>query len=176
MLRLQPFTVDLLPLVQPWFTHPEVRRWLGGPDWPAREFTVPDSGLGDVHRGRRVLRTHSWVAVDGDGRVVAQIGGEVYDRWCHYTETTGGPVVDAVEPGPAMGLAYVVDPGRGRRGLGATTLRAVVDAPEVADVALFAAGAETDNVASARCAVAAGFTPDALTPDREGIVHYLRRR
>lgn len=176
MLRLRTFTAELLPVVQPWFTHPEVRRWLGGPDWPARALTLEDSGIGEVHRGRRVLRTHSWVAFDDTGRAVAHIGGEVYDRWCRYTETPDGPVVDAIEAGPAMGLAYVVDPARWRRGFGTATLRTVVGSPEVADVVLFAAGIEPDNVASARCAVAAGFTPDSPTPDWEGIVHHLHRR
>ena len=35
--RLVPFVPDLLPAVQPWFDHPEVRRRLGGRQWPARE-------------------------------------------------------------------------------------------------------------------------------------------
>ncbi len=46
---LVSFTADLLPVVQPWFDHPEVRRRLGGPesagfvpdvDDPDREDTV----------------------------------------------------------------------------------------------------------------------------------------
>jgi RimJ/RimL family protein N-acetyltransferase len=159
---LRPFTEDLLDLVQPWFEHPEVRRWLGGPDWPAREFRV-DPGIGEIFRGRRVLRTHSWVAFDPDGEAVAQIGGDVYDRW-------------TAEPGPAMGFAYVVDPRRWRAGYGTATLLAMMDAPETADIRVFAAGVEPGNVASVRCATAAGMTPDTLTPDDEGIVYYLRRR
>jgi RimJ/RimL family protein N-acetyltransferase len=175
---LRPFRVELLGAVQPWFLHPEVDRWLGGPDWPAREFAPPGPGssTGEVFRGRRVLRSHSWVAFDDAGAAVAHIGGEVYDRWCRYDEGPAGPVVDAVEPGPAMGLAYVVDPRRWRQGFGTATLRAVMAAPEVADVVLFAAGIEPGNVASARCAVAAGLLPDSLEPDWEDIVHYIRRR
>jgi RimJ/RimL family protein N-acetyltransferase len=173
---LVPFTVGLLAVVQPWFRHPEVVRRLGGPEWPAREFEPHDSGIGEMFRGRRVLRTHSWVAIDADGNAVAQIGGEVYDRWCRYTETPEGAVVDAVEPGPAMGLAYVVDPQQWRRGYGTATLRAVMDDPEVADVVLFAAGIEPDNVASARCAVSAGLLPDSDVPDFEGMIHHIRRR
>jgi RimJ/RimL family protein N-acetyltransferase len=159
---LRPFTADLLGLVQPWFTHPEVRRWLGGPDWPAREFRT-DPGIGEIYRGRRVLRTHSWLAFDPGGEAVAQIGGDVYDRW-------------TAEPGPAMGFAYVVDPRRWGRGYGTATLLAMMDAPEMADVRVFAAGIEPANVASVRCATAAGMTPDTTIPDDEGIVHYLRRR
>jgi RimJ/RimL family protein N-acetyltransferase len=173
---LVPFTPDLLATVQPWFRHPEVVRRLGGPEWPARELRLIDAGIGEMFRGRRVLRTHSWVALDASGAAVAKIGGDVYDRWCRYTEGPDGPVVDAVEPGPAMGLAYVVDPARWRRGFGAATLRAAMDAPEVAEVVLFAAGIDADNVASARCAAAAGLFPDTAVPDWEGVVYHIRRR
>ena len=167
-MTLTPFTVDLLPAVQRWFTHPEVVRRLGGPEWPAREFRQPDTGIGEMFRGRLVLRTHSWVALDAAGTPVAQIGGDVYDRWVRSGD-------GAVEPGPAMGFAYVVDPHRWRQGYGAATLRAMMAAPEVADVVLFAAGIEPDNVASVRCAAAAGLTPETDTPDEEGIVHHVRR-
>jgi len=100
----------------------------------------------------------------------------VYDRWCRYSEGPDGPVIEAVEPGPAMGLAYVVDPRRWRRGFGTATLHAVMDAVEVADVVLFAAGIEPGNVASARCATAAGLLADTAVPDWEGIIYHLRRR
>jgi RimJ/RimL family protein N-acetyltransferase len=173
--RRAQFTEDLLTVVQPWFRHPEVARWLGGPDWLARALELQDSGIGETFRGRRVLRTHSWVAFDSSGDAVAQVGGEVYDRWCRYAETPDGPVIDAVEPGPAMGLAYVVDPRRWRQGFGTAALRAAVHAPEAADVVLFAAGIEPDNVPSARCAAAAGLSPDTETPDWEGMVYHLRR-
>src|SRR5207244_2361755 len=115
------------------------------------------------------------VASDVSGTAVALIGGEVYYRWCRYTETPD-PVVEAVEPGPAMGLAYVVDPARWRQGFGTATLLAAMNAPEVADVVVFAAGIEPENVASAQCATRAGLFPEDTTPDWEGIVHYIRRR
>jgi RimJ/RimL family protein N-acetyltransferase len=172
---LSPFTEDLLTVVQPWFRHPEVARWLGGPDWPARALELQDSGIGETFRGRQVLRTHSWVAFDSSGDAIAQVGGEVYDRWCRYAETPDGPVIDAVEPGPAMGLAYVVDPRRWRQGFGTAALLAAIHAPEVADVVLFAAGIEPDNVPSARCAAAAGLTPDTALPDWEGMIYHIRR-
>jgi RimJ/RimL family protein N-acetyltransferase len=173
---LRSYTPALLQVVQPWFHHPEVVRWLGGPEWPARELQLLDSGLGEMFRGRRVLRTHSWVAFDEAGNAVAKIGGDVYDRWCQYTEDLHGAAVTSVEPGPAMGLAYVVDSRQWRRGFGTATLLAAMDAPEVADVVLFAAGIEADNVASARCAAAAGLVPDSAVPDWEGIIYHVRRR
>jgi RimJ/RimL family protein N-acetyltransferase len=176
VVALVPFTNELLPVVQPWFRHPEVARRLGGPEWPERELRLLDAGIGELFRGRRVLRTHSWVAVDAPGAAVAKVGGEVYDRWCWYTEGIDGPVVDRVEPGPAMGVAYVVDPRRWRLGYGAAALRAAVAAPDVADVVLFAAGIEADNLASARCARAAGLTAEISEPDWEGMIHHVLRR
>ena len=175
-MELVPFTAAHLPVVQPWFRHPEVDRWLGGPDLPVRELERSGTGLGEMFRGRRVLREHSWVGLDDDGVPVAKIGGEVYDRWCRYDEGPGGPVIDAVEPGPAMGLAYVVDPRRWRQGFGTAALLAVMAASEVADVVLFAAGVEPGNVASVRCAAAAGLFPERAEPDWEGFVHQVRRR
>jgi hypothetical protein len=95
---LVPFTAEQLALVQPWFQHPEVVRRLGGPEWVERELQLLDSGIGEMFRGRRVLRTHSWVAFDEAGDAVAHIGGEVYDRWCRYAETpephVDQPIVD----------------------------------------------------------------------------------
>jgi RimJ/RimL family protein N-acetyltransferase len=130
-MELLPFTEDLLPVVQPWFRHPGVVQWLGGPTW------------------------------------VALVSGEVYDRWCRCAETPDGP---------AMGLAYVVDPWRWRQGFGTAALLAVLRAPAVADVVVFAAGIEPANIASARCAVAAGFAPDSGSPDEEGMIYYALRR
>jgi RimJ/RimL family protein N-acetyltransferase len=174
---LRPFTPELLGAVQPWFHDPEVQRWLGGPEWPARGLEMrEDPGYGEFFRGRVVLRAHTWLAFDDAGTAVAYIGGEVYDRWCRYSEGPDGPTIDAVEPGPAMGFAYVVDPSRWRQGFGAATLRAMMSAPEMSDVVLFSAGIEPGNVASACCAMAAGLLPDSAEPDWEDMVHYLRRR
>ncbi|WP_133876304.1 GNAT family N-acetyltransferase [Paractinoplanes brasiliensis] len=160
---LVPFTGELLPAVQVWFADPEVQRWLGGPEWPAQGLRMRGHGIGEEFRGRIVLREHTWVALDDEGRPVAYIGGDVYDRW-------------GVEMGPSMGLAYVVDPGRRRQGYGTAALLAVTAAPETADVVLFAAGIEPENVASVRCAEAARFRPDDPEPDFEGIVHHISRR
>jgi RimJ/RimL family protein N-acetyltransferase len=169
--RLVPFTPELLPAVQPWFDHPEVRRRLGGPDWPVREFALRTAARAETFRGMTVLRSHSFVAVDAGGAAVAHIGGDVYDRWT--TWDPGREEVLAVHPGRAMGAAYVVDPARWGQGVGRATLRVLVQAPEVADVVQFLLGIDEDNAASRTAAAAAGFTPLAEEPDAEGMV-YLR--
>jgi RimJ/RimL family protein N-acetyltransferase len=174
---LVPFTAAWLPAVQPWFTHPEVRRRLGGPDWPARELRLRTRFDPAEYRGKHPLRAHSWVALDGDSAPVAHVGGEVYDRWTGYDGSDPErPRVSHVEPGPAMGLAYVVDPARWRQGYGRAVLSAVVAAPDVTDVRVFALGIDEDNVASRRCADSAGFVTDDPAPDWEGTVYHLLRR
>jgi GNAT superfamily N-acetyltransferase len=167
--RLVPFTRNLLPAVQPWFEHPEVRRRLGGPDWPAREFTLPTPGRDEPFRGMTVLRAHSLVAEDDVGTPVAHIGGEVYDRWTVWDRAR--EEVLAVHPGRAMGAAYVVDPARWGRGVGRQTLRALVAAPEVADVVQFLLGIDEDNAAGRAAAAAAGFAPLSEQADAEGMVY-----
>ena len=170
-LELETFTAEHLPLVQPWFEHPEVDLRLGGPEWPARGLVLAESQDDEEFRGMRVLRSHTWLATY-DGEPVGYVGGEVYDRWTVWD----GQQVLAWEPGPAMGSAYVVDPSRWRHGFGRALLRAWVDAPEVADVEVFALGIEHDNEASRRCALSAGFRADDEVPDWEEIVYFTRRR
>lgn len=172
-----PFTDGLLPAVQPWFHHAEIRRRLGGPEWPARELRLAASKLRETYRGRVVLREHSWIALDATGEPVAKVGGDVYDRWTRYDGSHPDRIViRAVEPGPAMGLAYVVDPARWRRGFGRATLRAAANHPDVCDVRIFVAGIDTDNEPSRRCAASAGFRPEVAEPDWEDTVYYLLRR
>jgi hypothetical protein len=111
--RLVQFTAELLLRVQPWFQHPVVRRRLGGPEWPVPELRLMVSRLGEEYRGRKVLRTQSWVAVDDGGVPLGKVGGDVYDRWTRYDGSRPDePAVTVAEPGRAMGLAYVVDPAR----------------------------------------------------------------
>ena len=172
---LTPFTPDWLKRVEVWFDHPETRRRLGGRDWPARELRLLAERPGGEFRGRRVLRAHSWVVLDDGLRPVGHVGGEVYDRWTIYGgEGPDGPRILATEERRTMGLAYVIDPGRWRRGFGAASLRAATGAPEVADVRLFVAGIDADNLASQRCAASAGFVPGSAEPDFEGTIYYRR--
>jgi RimJ/RimL family protein N-acetyltransferase len=168
--RLVEFTPELLPAVQPWFEHPEVRRRLGGPDWPVRELALRTAARDEQpFRGMSVLRSHSFVALEDDGTAVAHIGGEVYDRWTVWDPAR--EEVLAVHPGRAMGAAYVVDPARWGHGVGRAALRALVAAPELADVVQFLLGIDEDNAASRAAAAAAGFVPLGGEPDAEGMVY-----
>jgi RimJ/RimL family protein N-acetyltransferase len=174
---LVPFTESLLPAVQPWFEHPLVRHWLSGPEGPARELRLRESEAQGEYRGRIVLRVHSWVVLDAADEPVAKVGGDVYDRWTRFDGSRPDrPVINASEPGPAMGLAYVVRPDLWRRGFGVAALRAAVAHPSVADVRIFFLGIDADNEASRRCAASAGFAPDIEEPDWEDTVFHLLRR
>ena len=167
--RLVPFQPEHLVAVLPWFDAPEVQRRLGGREWPERELALRAAARDEVFRGRRVLRAHSFVVVDDEGRVVAQIGGDVYDRW-----TAWDPEREQVlgeDRRRTMGAAYVVDPERTGRGYGRAALAALVAAPETADVEQFVLGIEPDNAASLLAAAAAGFRPLTTEPDAEDMVY-----
>jgi RimJ/RimL family protein N-acetyltransferase len=169
--RLVPFEPEHLPAVLPWFDSPEVQRRLGGREWPERELALRTTTWTEEFRGRRVLRSHTFVLLDDEGRPVAQVGGDVYDRW-----TTWDPArerVLACDPRRTMGAAYVVAPDRWGQGYGRAALRALVDAPQTADVEQFVLGIEPDNAASLRAAAAAGFAHLTTEPDAEDMV-YLR--
>ena len=171
-IRLVPFEPELLLRVLPWFDDPEVQRRLGGRSWPERELAVRHHAPTEEFRGRRVLRAHTFVALDDDGVPVAQVGGDVYDRWTRWDPVTDQ--VTSTDERRTMGAAYVVDPARRRRGYGRATLRALVAAPELADVQQFVLGIEPDNTASLRAAAGAGFEPLTTEPDAEDML-YLRR-
>jgi RimJ/RimL family protein N-acetyltransferase len=167
--RLVPFSPAYLPAVLPWFDHPEVQHRLGGRDWPERELALRRAGPHEEFRGRRVLRGQTFVALDADGRPVAQIGGDVYDRWTVWDPATER--VAAVDPRRTMGSAFVVDPARWGQGYGRATLIGLLGAPETADVEQFVLGIDADNAASLRAAASAGFVPLSPDPDAEGMVY-----
>jgi RimJ/RimL family protein N-acetyltransferase len=169
--RLVPFRPGLLDAVLPWFDHPEVQRRLGGRSWPERELALRVAPHAEEFRGRQVLRAHTYVVLDGAGAPVAQIGGDVYDRWTLWDPAT--EQVATTHPGRAMGAAYVVDPARWGRGYGRAALLALARAPELSDVTQFVLGVEPDNTASLRAAAAAGYRPLTTEPDAEDVL-YLR--
>jgi RimJ/RimL family protein N-acetyltransferase len=172
--RLVPFQPEHLLAVLPWFDDPEVQRRLGGREWPERELALRAAARDEEFRGRQVLRAHSFVVLDDEGLPVAQIGGDVYDRWTAWDPEEER--VLAEDPRRTMGAAYVVDPERTGRGYGRAALAALVAAPETTDVEQFVLGIEPDNAASLRGAAAAGFRPLTTEPDAEDMlyVHLLR--
>lgn len=176
-MRLQPLTETGAQQIEHWFDQPEVQRRLGGRSWIHRQLRVISRLPCTTFRGAVVLRSHGWIGLDQGGTPVAFICGDVYDRWVRYHgEGPEGPVLSVADPRLAMGLAYVVDPGRWRQGYGRSVLQAVLTHPDAADVRTFFCGIDADNHASRTCAESAGFTLSDLEPDHEGMLYYRRPR
>jgi RimJ/RimL family protein N-acetyltransferase len=173
-LELRPFTANQLPLVEPWFEDGETQRWLGGPQWPRMMLKLADSPLGEF-RGAQETGRHLFLAWD-EGAPVGYIDCGTFDRWATWE---GGPdgrgVVSAIDE-PSGDMAYVTDPARRRQGYGVAMILALMEAPELRHVALFAAGIEPENTASVGCLRSAGYQPLDPVSDWEGIVYYVRRR
>jgi RimJ/RimL family protein N-acetyltransferase len=175
-IELVPFEQKHLHLVEHWFDHGEVRRRLGGRDWPARELALVSKTPGSQYRGALVWARHNWVGFDDDS-AIGLIGGETYDRWTRYEgEGAEGPIISESIDLPAMGLHYVVDPVSWGRGYCGELLQEVFARPEVAQMRVFDAGVEPDNVASIRCLARSGFVKLSPEPDWQGILHLLRTR
>ena len=170
-LTLRPLTKAGAYEVEHWFDDPEVDRRLGGRFWIHRAVRLLAEPPGEF-RGRQVLRSYAWLADDADGRPVAHVGGEVYDRWVRY-HGEGQPLTGEIRA-VTMALGYVVDPARQRRGYGRAAIEAVLAHPDLADVELWVCGIEQDNVASRRCAESAGFRLTDPEPDFEDILYYQR--
>jgi RimJ/RimL family protein N-acetyltransferase len=176
-LSLRPLNTPAASQIEHWFDHPEVQQRLGGRFWIHRELRLIDERPGTTFRGMRVLRSLGWVAVDATQAPVAFIGGAVYDRWVRYHgEGPHGAVISDEINARAMSLAYVVDPARWRQGYGRAALAAVLEHPDLADVELFICGIDGDNVASQRCATAAGLHLIDTQPDHEGMLYFHLRR
>jgi RimJ/RimL family protein N-acetyltransferase len=171
---LRPLTAAGAGQIEHWFDHPEVRHRLGGRSWIHRGLVAEPPG---PFRGMMVLRAHSWLAMDEAELPVGFIGGEVYDRWVRYHgEGPSGPVLSDEQMRTSMGLGYVVDPTRWRRGYGRACLEAVIVHPDAADVDVFFCGIDADNEASQRCAMAVGFRLVDPEPDHEEMLSFRRDR
>jgi L-amino acid N-acyltransferase YncA len=107
---------------------------------------------------------------DGDRTVIDRI------VWVAYDAGVSVGLIDVESYNDATaGFAVVVAPEHRRRGLGRRIIRSVIEQPRHAAVAIWKAGVEPANEASARCLAAAGFTPRTATPDHEGMLNYQRR-
>jgi RimJ/RimL family protein N-acetyltransferase len=173
-LQLGPFGSDHLPFVEPWFQDVDTQKWLGGPGWPSLVLDLADKPLADF-RGAVETGRYTWLAWDGD-RPVGLIDCGTTDRWTTWEGGPGGRGVIAAIPAPSANISYVVDPIARHCGYGRAMVRELLHVPELAQVKLFAAGIESGNVASIRCARSAGFELLSPEPDWEDIVYYVRRR
>jgi RimJ/RimL family protein N-acetyltransferase len=172
--RLATFGPQELPIVQPWFDDPDTQRWLGGPGWPSLVLELAHRPLGEF-RGAIETGRHGWLAWDRE-EPVGYIDCVTTDRWTTWEGGPDGRGVIATIWAPSANITYVVDPAHRRRGYGSAMIFGLLAAPELAHIELFAAGIESGNVASVRCAHVAGFTPLDPRPDWEGTVYYVRRR
>jgi RimJ/RimL family protein N-acetyltransferase len=171
---LRPFDREQLPLVEPWFEDPETRRWLGGPDWPRMSLDLSDAPLGEF-RGARETGSYRFLARDKD-TPVGYVDCGTFDRWTTWEGRLEGRGVVGVIEEPSCAIAYVTDPTQRRKGYGAEMILALMEMDALEHVTLFAAGIETENTASVRCLLSAGFQPLDPAGDWEGIVYYARRR
>ncbi|MDX3510950.1 GNAT family protein [Streptomyces caniscabiei] len=172
-MRLRPLDETGARQIEHWFDHPEVQRRLGGRSWIHRQLRLLGEQARATFRGATVLRAHGWLGLDPAGTPVAFVCGDVYDRWVRYHgEGPEGPLLSDAAPGPALGLAHLVDPERWRHGHGRSALRAVLAHPDAGDVRTFFLGLDADNHASRRCAASAGFTLPDPEPDHEGMLYY----
>jgi RimJ/RimL family protein N-acetyltransferase len=170
--RLLPFEQSQLPLAEPWFQDADTQRWLGGPSWPQLILDLAGRPLVE-YRGATETGNYDWLAWDRD-RAVGYIGCGTYDRWTTWDGASSGHGVTGTLPVPAANISYVVDPALRCRGHGTAMITALMAMPELAHIALFAAGIEPANAASVRCLLKAGFQPQNSEPDWEGIVYYTR--
>ena len=151
-----------MPVVAPWFRDPQTRRYLGGPEWPARMLALGADAVG--REFRRAMQT-------GAFRYLARADGAPFG----YVDC--GTFVASGSDGLTGSIAFAVDPQARGRGLGRAMLAALVRTPELASVAVFEAGVDPENVASRRCLEAARFALTSDVPDAEGLLCYrLRRR
>lgn len=169
-IELRPFLRSQLRLVEPWFSDPLTQRWLGGPDWPRLMLDLAARPLAEF-RGAMETGRLRWLAWDSE-TLVGYIDCGTFDRW---TTWDGEKVTETIDV-PSGGLALTVAPACRRIGYGRQMLNALFEAAEVADIKLFGAGAEPENVPCVSCLKAAGFTHQDPEPDFEGMIYYIRRR
>ncbi len=174
-LTFRPLTAAGAHQIEHWFEHPETRHWLGGPAWIRREVRLVPQRVGEEYQGMTTLRSYGWVVDDSAGVPIAYLACSVQDRWLRQDGPDAGPV-ELIDPRRAASLMYAVDPQRWGRGFGRALLEAVIARPELTDVEAFYCGIDSDNTASRRCAVAAGFTLMSSEPDAENTLYFRRER
>jgi RimJ/RimL family protein N-acetyltransferase len=176
-LRLVPFTPGHVPALEPWFDDPETMLRLGDRSWIRRAPALLELPTGAQFRGRITTGRRMWVSVDDRDTPVGFVDGEMYDRYTAWDASDpDSPVISDAIDVPSMGLVWVVDPPQRRQGMGRATIRAVVEHADLRSIGLFFAEIDADNVASMRCAEAAGFRCRKPSPNFEGMVCYSLER
>jgi RimJ/RimL family protein N-acetyltransferase len=175
--RLVDFTAADLYAIERWFDDSETQRRLGGREWVRRAPSLLDSTIGDDFRGKVVTGRWQMLALDESDAPVAFIDAEGYDRYAAWDGSDWDhPVISDVVEEPSVGLTVVVDPDRRKQGYGVATIRAVIQHPSLADVCLFFASIEADNMVSIACFERAGFRSRSVDPDFEGMLYYSLAR
>jgi RimJ/RimL family protein N-acetyltransferase len=169
---LREFTRADLASVESWFRDPETRRWLGGPEWPATMLDRADRVVGEEFRGAVQTGAYRYLA-RSQCRAIGYVDCGTFDRCTVYGgDGPDGPIITDTVDVPTGSVAFVVDPGLRRRGLGRAMITALMRRPELRFVELFEAGVEPENLASRRCLEAAGFRSAGRQPDVEGMLYY----
>jgi RimJ/RimL family protein N-acetyltransferase len=169
---LRALTAEDLAAIAGWFEDRDTRRFLGGPEWPARMLALAERAVGTVFRGARQLGAHHYLAI-ADGTPAGYIDCGTFDRCTVYGgEGSDGPIILETIEAVTGSIAFVVDPAVRGRGLGRAMIAAMLARAELRDVELFEAGVEPQNAASRRCLEAAGFELRSPEPDFEGILYY----
>jgi RimJ/RimL family protein N-acetyltransferase len=173
---LRPLTSAELPVVRPWFADPDTRRFLGGPEWPARMLELGQRTVGQEFRGATQTGAVHYLATRA-GQPVGYLDCGTFDRWAVYDATNpDAPIIRDTLDVPTGYLALCVDPARRGQGIGRAGIDALLRRPELAAVQRFAAGVEPANLACRRCLRGAGFHPFTPEPDFEDMLYYVRDR
>ncbi|WP_162240307.1 GNAT family N-acetyltransferase [Nocardia arizonensis] len=172
--QLTHATVSDLDVVESWLRDGRVCRWLGGVR--IMETTYMEDVRKDPHGPGYVAKMHKLAAREvghDDGPPVGYVAATVYgvsvieDRW-----TVRSPYYAT--------LLYAVDPDCHRGGLGAATLQATIDHPDLAEITEFHCGIAVRNIASRRIARRVGFViqpePRPIPRRRRRILSYVYHR
>lgn len=171
---LRRLTAQDLPAIVGWFQDPDTSRFLGGPDWLVAMLANAERAVGTDFRGARQTTADHFLALV-DGVPVGYVDCGTFDRCAVYGgESQDGPIIRETIEAVTGAIAFTIDPARRRQGLATKMIRALIDHPDLHNVALFEAGVDPENHASRRTLEAAGFHLRSSEPDCEEMLYYER--
>jgi ribosomal protein S18 acetylase RimI-like enzyme len=128
--------------------------------------------VGEEFRGAVQTGAYRYLAAS-EGTPFGYVDCGTFDRCAVYAgDGPDGPIITEAIDVATGSIAFAVDPGHRRRGLGRAMITALMRRPELRFVELFEAGVEPENTASRRCLEGAGFHPRSKQPDCEGMLYY----